>query len=84
MFKHIIQMGLRPPEGRKPLSQAVDPFGDRLTQLFSLYVFLYAQHSLWHGRKARENYETYTHLYHIHQYKKNGLHYSDKTQPKFT
>lgn len=54
MFKHIIQLGLRPPEGGKPLSQAVDPFGDRLTQLFSLYVFLYAQHSLgMAGRQER-------------------------------
>lgn len=44
MFKHIIQMGLRPLEGGKPLTQDESPFGHRLTRLISLHTFHYALH----------------------------------------
>lgn len=62
LFKHITQMRLRPSEVGEPLKQAVGSFGDRLTQLFSPYASLYAQHSPRHGRQAIMNYESLIHL----------------------
>lgn len=84
MFKHIIQVGLRPLQGGKPLTQDESPFVDRLTQLISLHTFLYTLHCPWFKRQARENYESYIHLYHICQYKINGFHNSAKIQQRFS